>query len=763
MAWFSLWLPLLLQLVLPLALLVGLAYLTGSRAAFATGAALVAVYILAIATAGLWLVLPWYAPAAYGTAWLGLTAWSWRRVRSVRIWPVTHVERGITTIAAVGSIALLGLVAVAWSARRAPADVVDVTMPVREGTYLVVNGGGHVLVNAHLNTLSGERFAPYRGQSYGVDLVRVNALGLRARGLLPDDPTAYVIFGDPVRAPCAGRVVVAHDGLPDLPPPTVDRAHLAGNHVILACERAWVVLGHLRNGSLQVRVGDDVHEGQHLGHVGNSGNTGEPHLHIHAQRPGTDAAPLGGEPLPIGLDGRVLARNDRIVTAAGTRESPFWKERLMASARQARRIVLIVAAALAGSLVVIVAAGLILSPGTPIPFRGADGTVLAGSISEKTWVDINGVRQGMFIKGRDATGPVLLFVHGGTGMPEHFLTRRYPTGLDGDFTVVWWDRRGAGLSYSRTLAWDTVTIDQAVQDTLAVTDYLRARFHQDKVYLMAHSGGTLIALQAAARSPERFHAYIGVGQMTWQLRSENLSYAYLLQRFRDEGNTRMVRALETDPPTMQVPLPRSYMTLRDRAMHTLGVGTTRDMQSVISGVFLASWLHPEYTLAEKMHIWRGKFACDRLLWNSTIAMDLTQVVRELALPVYLLHGAHDYTVSFPLAKEYFDELKAPLKGFYTFPESAHSPFLEEPAKTRRILQRDVLAGGTSLADVPGDPLGRVGNSGNTGEPHLHIHAQRPGTDAAPLAGEPLPIGLDGRSVARGDRNVAAAEREASHE
>ncbi len=158
----------------------------------------------------------------------------------------------------------------------------------------------------------------------------------------------------------------------------------------------------------------------------------------------------------------------------------------------------------------------------------------------------------------------------------------------------------------------------------------------------------------------------------------------------------------------------------------------------------------------EFNIWRGKFACDRLLWDATISLDLTQVVRELALPVYFLHGAHDFTVSFPLAKDYFDELKAPLKGFYTFPESAHSPFLEEPAKTRRILQQDVLAGGTSLADAPGAPLGRVGNSGNMDEPHRHIHAQREGAAEAPLAGEPLPIGLDGRVVARSDRIVTAA-------
>jgi pimeloyl-ACP methyl ester carboxylesterase len=73
---------------------------------------------------------------------------------------------------------------------------------------------------------------------------------------------------------------------------------------------------------------------------------------------------------------------------------------------------------------------------------------------EKSWVEINGVRQGMFIRGHDVAGepadkPVLLFVHGGPGMPEFFLDRTHPTGLERDFIVCWWEQRGAGLSFDR--------------------------------------------------------------------------------------------------------------------------------------------------------------------------------------------------------------------------------------------------------------------------------------------------------------------------
>ena len=64
------------------------------------------------------------------------------------------------------------------------------------------------------------------------------------------------------------------------------------------------------------------------------------------------------------------------------------------------------------------------------------------------------------------------------------------------------------------------------------------------------------------------------------------------------------------------------------------------------------------------------------------------------------HGIYDYTVNYQLAKDYFDRLKAPVKGFYSFDRSAHSPILEEPGKARKILREDVLAGAKSLADDP---------------------------------------------------------------
>jgi pimeloyl-ACP methyl ester carboxylesterase len=348
------------------------------------------------------------------------------------------------------------------------------------------------------------------------------------------------------------------------------------------------------------------------------------------------------------------------------------------------------------SVLVLVGVLLCWSPGRPTPFLDANGKVLPGSISEKIHVNINGVEQGMFIKGKDSSNPVLLYLHG--GMPDYFLTQDYPTGLDEYFTVVWWEQRGSGLSYSSDILPESVNPDQLVSDTLSVTSYLRGRFGQRKIYLMGHSGGTFIGIQAAARAPELYRAYIGVAQMSTQLESEKLAYAYMLKRFKDDGNAKMVRTLGEAPVSDSVPLPDSYLSVRDSAMHSLGIGTTHDMKSIVTGLLLRSFENREYTLSEKIGMWRGKIFTGSRLWNTQLSTDLTKKVTRLEIPVYFLHGAYDYTVSYPLAKSYYEQLDAPLKGFYTFTQSAHSPLFEEPTRMREIMQADVLTGAKELAD-----------------------------------------------------------------
>lgn len=82
-----------------------------------------------------------------------------------------------------------------------------------------------------------------------------------------------------------------------------------------------------------------------------------------------------------------------------------------------------------------------------------------------------------------------------------------------------------------------------------------------------------------------------------------------------------------------------------------------------------------------------------------MVIDLRTQILNLEIPVYFLNGKYDYTVSSSMAKDYFENIQAPVKGFYWFDQSAHSPLFEEPEKVRSIIVEDILFLKNNLADA----------------------------------------------------------------
>ena len=139
---------------------------------------------------------------------------------------------------------------------------------------------------------------------------------------------------------------------------------------------------------------------------------------------------------------------------------------------------------------------------------------------------------------------------------------------------------------------------------------------------------------------------------------------------------------------------------RDKAQHDLGIGTMHNMRSIIKDVFLPVWTCKAYTIREKLNIWISKFSFLKKsgLRDEIIQSDITTKVPRLEIPVYFISGRYDLTVNKDLSKEYLEKIEAPVKGFYTFNESAHSPMFEEPQRLKEILIKDVLNSSTNLAD-----------------------------------------------------------------
>ncbi len=301
---------LLSQFVVPLSLFGAIALRPPrSRAGLLALAALWVGFLVAIVGLGDWTVLPWWLP--YVLAALSVPVlWSWRaRWPSLSVWP-----QGVRAIVLpiLGVLATGACIAAAWigaDGRRLPdAPAADLAFPLRGGTFAVASGGANALLDSHIATSADPRFIAH--PEYRIDLVRLNAIGMRARGLFPADPARYAIFGSPVIAPCTGIVTNAEGALPDLAAPASDPHHTLGNHVVLDCGGIIVTLAHLRQGSLKVRQGQRIDTGMDVAAVGNSGDSLEPHLAVTAKRRGT-ALLLGGDAMPMRFAGRYLTRNQR--------------------------------------------------------------------------------------------------------------------------------------------------------------------------------------------------------------------------------------------------------------------------------------------------------------------------------------------------------------------------------------------------------------------------------------------------------------------
>ena len=250
--------------------------------------------------------------AAGVMAFLGLVArWDWLSVHLVRFWWALLVaaviasfltvrNRGWTEGAGRGAIAtaalemVIGLGLWAYAATgflyRGPA--VDLAWPLGDGRYFVGQGGNVAMLNYHNSTPA---------QRYALDILALDAFGRRADRFQPTALDDYRIFNTDIRSPCAGRIVALRDGIADNRIGATNTAAPAGNHVKIACNATVVELAHFRPGSIAVAVGDTVTTGQRLGAVGNSGNSTEPHLHIHATR--------GGRAVPLTFGGVFPVRN----------------------------------------------------------------------------------------------------------------------------------------------------------------------------------------------------------------------------------------------------------------------------------------------------------------------------------------------------------------------------------------------------------------------------------------------------------------------
>jgi len=208
--------------------------------------------------------------------------------------------------------------------------------------------------------------------------------------------------------------------------------------------------------------------------------------------------------------------------------------------------------AIGGILALIVLACIILKSIVFMPpVKGENG------IAALETVEIGGVKQTMLIRSEDIKNPILLYLHSGPGTTEMSAFRSYHAELEKYFTVVVWEQRGTGKSYSNLLSPDMMTIDQMVSDAGEVIKYLQNRFDKQKLFIAGHSWGSLLGILTVQKYPQDIYAYVGSGQEVQPAAGEKISYEYTLSRAEELGNTQAVKELK------QLTVSFEYLTITD--------------------------------------------------------------------------------------------------------------------------------------------------------------------------------------------------------
>lgn len=328
------------------------------------------------------------------------------------------------------------------------------------------------------------------------------------------------------------------------------------------------------------------------------------------------------------------------------------------------------------------------------PILGEDGKPLPNSIASLEKVKLGGEDQWLIIRGEDVNKPVLLFLSGGPGASEAARVLRFNQELEKHFVVVIWEQRGCGKSYPSLNPKSALTVEQYTSDVIELSEMLRSRFDEKKIYLVGHSWGTIIGTRAVQQRPDLFHAYVGTAQMVDVLETDQIIYETILEHSRETGDTAFVETLEKQgqPPYLGSNPIQPYSTLFGREYSLYEYPNIKSEEYRRDGdIVLLMLKQPEYGWLDRAYYFLGLMNTFNVVFPQLQEMDFRVDAAQLDLPVYIMLGRHDMNNPYQIPEEYFNLLRAPSKQLYFFEDSGHGLIWEEADKFHDLMINTVLA------------------------------------------------------------------------
>jgi pimeloyl-ACP methyl ester carboxylesterase len=282
-----------------------------------------------------------------------------------------------------------------------------------------------------------------------------------------------------------------------------------------------------------------------------------------------------------------------------------------------------------------------------------------GPINSSEAVQIGGIQQWISVKGTNISHPVLLFLHGGPGNSAMSYADKFTSELQKSFVVVQWDQRESGKTAELNSSSMNMSVGLMEKDAIEMISYLKARFSQEKIYLMGHSWGGFLGLSIAANQPELLKGYFAISPMIHQTESERLSLQWMKNMALAKNNEQALKELAL----VNIPFQNSDQLYYHRS-------------------WLAKFMGMKPPLKPFVESWSTKWLA---LFNAASGVNFFTLAPEISCPVYFFIGKKDYQTHFKVAEDYYKMVKADKKQLFWFEDSGHNLHVTEPKKLQDLI------------------------------------------------------------------------------
>jgi len=292
--------------------------------------------------------------------------------------------------------------------------------------------------------------------------------------------------------------------------------------------------------------------------------------------------------------------------------------------------------------------------------------ICAKAIDTTSVVSIGGIKQFISIKGKDASNPILLYLHGGPGAAVSSHSELVTGELENQFVVAHWDQRGSGKTLELNNYSGIPSMDRMKQDAEEMLLHLLNRFDRKQLILLGNSWGTILGFHLAQTYPDKVQSFIAVSPIINHTKSQQLTLVTLQSHFTKKQNEKALAQLKS----ISIPLADAkQMLILHRWEIVFNGGDFPDEQFEQYLTYFNEW--------EKQ--WMP-------LYNEFYTLDLTTQITRIDCPLYILQGDKDLTTHYKVVESFFETIEAPKKELIWLENTGHNIPGTEPT----MMQKHIL-------------------------------------------------------------------------